>query len=137
MSKTFVQFNKDGQPLGWISTDGGPSEAEQNRPGCEALPYDGPIPPDLSGKWVEDGKLVDRDKVKTKASKETIAAFEAEQARAQTLADLAATDIPFIRATEDLIGTLITKGVLSEEDIPQPVRDKIKARESLRADLNG
>lgn len=48
---------------------------------------------------------------------------------AQALQD---TDAEFARVTEDLIQVLIRKNVLLFTDLPEPVRQKILARENLR-----
>ena len=41
-------------------------------------------------------------------------------------------DIDFVRVTEDLIHTLIEKGVLQFTDLPVEARRKLQARESFR-----
>ena len=42
-------------------------------------------------------------------------------------------DVDFVRVTEDLIHTLIEKGVLQFTDLPADARRKLQARESFRA----
>lgn len=54
-----------------------------------------------------------------------------EQARA----DLVATDKEMARIAEDLIQTLISKGVIAESDIPESARDKMARRSELRSKL--
>ena len=41
-------------------------------------------------------------------------------------------DVDFVRVTEDLIHTLIEKGVLQFTDLPPDARRKLQARESFR-----
>ena len=62
---------------------------------------------------------------------ETPALDPKEQARA----DLAATDKEMARIAEDLIRTLISKGVIAESDIPESARDKMARRAKLRSRL--
>lgn len=45
---------------------------------------------------------------------------------------IAATDMGFIRVSEDAIVALITKGILAKTDFPQAAIDKINYRRSLR-----
>lgn len=52
------------------------------------------------------------------------------------MAELAATDKDLARIVEDLIGLLISKGVIAASDLPQSVRDKINNRKELRSKLN-
>ena len=54
---------------------------------------------------------------------------------AQAKAELAATDSEIARVAEDLIQTLISKGVIAESDIPESARDKMARRAKLRARL--
>ena len=49
--------------------------------------------------------------------------------------ELAATDKDLARIAEDLIGLLISKGVIAASDLPQPVRDKLDNRKELRSKL--
>ena len=49
--------------------------------------------------------------------------------------ELAATDKELARIAEDLIGLLISKGVIAVADLPQPVRDKLDNRNDLRSKL--
>lgn len=55
--------------------------------------------------------------------------------KAAARAELAATDVGMARVAEDLITALISKGVLAESDIPQPVRSKLDRRAELRSKL--
>ena len=55
--------------------------------------------------------------------------------KVQAKAELAATDKEMARIAEDLIQTLISKGVIAESDIPAPARDKMDRRAKLRAGL--
>ena len=43
-----------------------------------------------------------------------------------------ALDLDFVRVTEDLIQTLIEKGVLAFTDLPHEAQQKLQARESFR-----
>ena len=80
--------------------------------------------------WIEqDERFVDPETLRTP---EEVQAKE----QAQTLAELTATDGPFIRTLEDLIETLISKGVITQDDLPGLAADKLKARKDLRAKLN-
>ena len=54
-----------------------------------------------------------------------------EQART----DLAATDKEMARIAEDLINTLIAKGVIAAQDLPKPAMSKIFDRAALRKAL--
>jgi hypothetical protein len=49
--------------------------------------------------------------------------------------ELASSDAGMARMTEDLIDTLITKGVISSADLPQMAQDKLNNRKVLRAKL--
>ena len=59
----------------------------------------------------------------------------AAQEQAQKVADLQATDKDMARIAEDLIDTLIVKGVITMGDLPQDVRDKLTDRKAKRAAL--
>lgn len=48
-----------------------------------------------------------------------------------------ALDADFIRVLEDLIDTLIEKGVLRVTDLPHEAQHKLAARKGLRKRLNG
>lgn len=50
--------------------------------------------------------------------------------------ELATTDGPMTRGVEDLVALLITKGLITADDIPQPLADKIAAREVLRSEIS-
>ena len=56
-------------------------------------------------------------------------------ALASTKAELRESDSDMARIAEDLIQTLISKGVIAESDIPAPARDKMDRRAKLRARL--
>ena len=131
----YIGYKSTGQPLGFAASKSA-EEAVKNWPGHQVLEFTGKAAPDLSTLWVVAGALVDRDQVIDQAALDAMAAADAETARVQALADLKATDGPFVRTLEDLIQTLIAKGVITSEDLPLPARDKIKAREDLRAKLN-
>lgn len=51
------------------------------------------------------------------------------------MAELAATDKDLARIAEDLIGLLVSKGIISATDLPQLVRDKLDNRKELRSKL--
>ena len=55
--------------------------------------------------------------------------------KAAARAELAATDSEIARVSEDLIQTLISKGVIAESDIPAPAHDKMARRAELRSRL--
>ena len=55
--------------------------------------------------------------------------------KAAAQAELTATDGDMARIAEDLIGALIAKGVIAEDDLPQPARDKLARRSELRSKL--
>lgn len=46
-------------------------------------------------------------------------------------------DLEFIRVAEDLIETLISKGILTLADLPEEAQDKLMARRALRHSLGG
>ena len=50
----------------------------------------------------------------------------------QAMADLMATDKEMARIAEDLINTLIAKGVIAAQDLPKPAMSKIFDRAALR-----
>jgi len=50
--------------------------------------------------------------------------------------DFATLDEAFVRVLEDLIDTLIEKGVLRLTDLPQAAQEKLNARKGLRRRLN-
>ena len=56
-------------------------------------------------------------------------------ARAEARAELAESDSDMARIAEDLIQTLISKGVIAESDIPAPAHDKMARRAKLRSRL--
>ena len=59
----------------------------------------------------------------------------AAQEQAQKVAELQATDKNMARIAEDLIDTLIAKGVITMGDLPQDARDKLTDRKAKRAVL--
>ena len=68
------------------------------------------------------------------------AAYEAgaaEREKASIRAKLAATDKDMARVAEDVIGMLVTKNLLTAEDMPDAVKAKIAARAALRQQLPG
>lgn len=48
-----------------------------------------------------------------------------------------ASDLAFVRVLEDVIELLMDKGVISFTDLPEPAREKVMERQSLRHRLNG
>ncbi len=58
-----------------------------------------------------------------------------KQNRTNILSALADTDAGMTRAIEDLISLLISKKVISEEELPQIVKDKLTTRNDLRNKL--
>ncbi len=59
-----------------------------------------------------------------------VAAFLAEGGNA---AAFSALDLDFVRVTEDLIYTLIEKGLLQFTDLPEDAQRKLRAREGFRS----
>ena len=53
----------------------------------------------------------------------------------QAKAELAATDRDLARVTEDLIDALTSKGIISNEDLAESVKNKLLYRKSLREKL--
>ena len=58
-----------------------------------------------------------------------------ELERHKKLAALSETDKDMARISEDVIGILITKGLISVSDLPKTVTDKLAEREALRNSL--
>lgn len=56
-----------------------------------------------------------------------------EKPRLDALIDLAATDYRMARPVEDLIDVLVASGSVEYASLPEPVRDLIELRRSLRA----
>lgn len=56
-------------------------------------------------------------------------------AQEEAKAELAETDSEMARVAEDLIQTLISKGVIAESDVPESARDKMARRAKLRSRL--
>ena len=54
---------------------------------------------------------------------------------ARLRARLRSSDRGAIRVVEDLVSTLIGKGVLTDKDLPTEAKAKIAERDKLRADL--
>lgn len=61
--------------------------------------------------------------------------YTAEELTQQARSELAATDQDMLRICEDLINTLIDKGVISESDLPQAAQGKLANRRAKRAAL--
>ena len=53
----------------------------------------------------------------------------------QAKTELAASDKEMARVAEDLTDVLKTKGVITDSELPQAVRDKLAMRKELRAQL--
>lgn len=62
-----------------------------------------------------------------------LAAVALDLDRAKIDAELAASDKEMARVGEDLLDTLIAKGVIAFTDLPKSSRDKITARKAKRA----
>jgi hypothetical protein len=135
MPIVFVSYYDDGRP-GGAAFLLNQASAEQSLPGGHVMEVQGDTLPDLSTLWVVGGVLVERDQVNDQTGLDGIAALEAEEAKDEATTALAATDQPLIRALEDLIEALIAKGVITAEDLPSTVSDKLKTRKDLRAALN-
>ena len=73
------------------------------------------------------------------SGKEWIDGRSTEEVEADALAsakaELRESDSDMARVAEDLIQTLLSKGVIAESDIPAPARDKMDRRAKLRARL--
>jgi hypothetical protein len=65
------------------------------------------------------------------------AAKAAERAKASIKAELAATDKDMARIAEEVIGMLVTKNLLTVEEMPDAVKAKIAERAALREQLTG
>ena len=50
--------------------------------------------------------------------------------------DLRATDLEMVRVLEDLISTLVDKGVINLTDLPKAAQDKIATRGTMRSKLS-
>jgi hypothetical protein len=57
-------------------------------------------------------------------------------AQAEAKAELRESDSGMARVAEDLIQTLLSKGVIAESDIPAPARSKLDRRAELRSKLH-
>ncbi|GAA6154061.1 hypothetical protein [Pseudoteredinibacter isoporae] len=55
----------------------------------------------------------------------------------QSLATLEESDMEFVRITEDLVNTLVSKNVILFTDLPEAVQRKLLARERLREQIQG
>ena len=71
------------------------------------------------------------------AAQSVINGFDAvaTEARGAPLAELSASDAGLIRTIEDLISTLVAKGVIAEADLPAAARTKLARRRQLRQQL--
>lgn len=63
------------------------------------------------------------------------ALFSGEDAARQLQEVLVASDLSFVRVLEDLIGALLDKGVITLTDLPEPARDKLLQRQTVRNHL--
>lgn len=54
---------------------------------------------------------------------------------AQTLMNLAETDLEMARVIEDVIALLIMKGVIQMEELPAPAQNKLNKRQDIRGTL--
>lgn len=78
--------------------------------------------PDKNQKWDGTKWIDDPDQV-------------AENQKNQKAAQLSATDEYMPRITEDLIDTLLSKGVISQADLPETVKTKLAERKTIRLEL--
>ena len=60
----------------------------------------------------------------------------AVDAKEQAKAELRESDSDMARIAEDLIATLISKGVIASSDLPKPAQDKLLERANLRKALS-
>ena len=57
---------------------------------------------------------------------------QANLAQADAIAAVSATDAGYVRVLEDLVDTLVDKGVIALADLPQSAQDKHSNRKALR-----
>jgi hypothetical protein len=79
----------------------------------------------------------DEAKLGPKPTDAELAAVDGSAEEASFLASrrLIETDAGVPRVLDDLVGTLVTKGVITLTDLPQAAQDKIAARKALRTSL--
>ncbi len=100
-----------------------------DRPTLEDILEDGAEPlPDY--KFVVDGKPL----TEAELGADQVNMLLKERAREQRATELAMTDGDIPRPLEDLIDTLVAKGVLSLADLPQKVQEKLERKKALRAE---
>jgi len=63
--------------------------------------------------------------------------YAAEQERQKLIESLRKTDADMARVAEDIIQILVQKGLISETDFPQAVKDKLGLRQNLRNLIKG
>ncbi|MBS9402404.1 tryptophan synthase subunit beta like protein [Halomonas sp. TRM85114] len=63
--------------------------------------------------------------------------FLMENGNAEEAVHLQTSDLAFVRVLEDVIELLMDKGVISFTDLPEPAREKMKERQSIRRTING
>lgn len=64
-------------------------------------------------------------------------ALSPKQIKEMAKAALSSSDKDMARVAEDIINLLVSKGVISEADIPKSVKDKLENRTQLRNKLKG
>ncbi len=91
--------------------------------------------------YSEHADFISKDGDSYKVNQSQLDTYEAnkltENAQFQKVYDLKATDQGFIRVTEDLIDTLISKNIITLSDLPTDAQEKVNNRKTKRADLDG
>lgn len=83
---------------------------------------------DIAAEWRGKGQLVD---VPQRTPRSDGLTWQQERAKQE----LASSDEELIRVIEDVVNTLVTKGVITMSDLPSAAADKLTARAQQRAGL--
>lgn len=89
---------------------------------------------DENGDIVKVSKVQDGDCLESVDSSDKELADFLTSLRGQE--DMTRSDLDFVRVLEDVIHLLMDKGVIRFTDLPEAARDKLTARQSLRARSN-
>lgn len=81
----------------------------------------------------ENIEIKDGVVTRTQLWRQPTAAESAESEKVQAANDLSASDLQMGRVCEDLIDTLISKGVISLSELPAKAQEKLSSRRALRA----
>lgn len=84
-----------------------------------------------------NGKIVAMSQAEIDERAAEHAAHLAEKPKKDAAANLQISDGAFVRVIEDLINTLITKGVITLADLPAAAQTKINDRKNWRATVAG